>query len=655
MELKNLQIENFFSYGPSVAIDFEAIAGSPCLIQGKVKGASEDSNGAGKSAMFEAFHWCLTGRTVRGVKAKEVVRSGENKVFVQSLFNHAGKAWQVSRTWSDKVKKIEVVVDEKTHEFHDSRQGTESLFEMLGISQEVFSLLTFTGRKFISFSYLSPKERADLVDNVVDGTLWKKGSELAGRKLSAVKTELKGKEFRKDELEGDARDADKHIEAKEQELKVFKEDVCVKYRAEAKEKIAAVESELDKARAIYNIAKESLSKDLESVEIANKQIVAMENTLESASSKYEASFREHMQIKGELEDRKRKIASLHEKLPAIQKALDDLKQQKDTGKCPACGQELQADYDWEKHRQKEKEIDSSAKQILAGIESEEKLLADASEKEVVLKGYVDKNNDRKQQIIAQSANEKRQVNAVISSYKTREMDLNGKGKEVERIQGVLAAEQKKEQDVEIYIAATQSKLDHQFDTLKEKKKEISAAIEKNKNEMLILLQEETVYEYWKKGFKDIYYSKFDYFLEFLESLLNDYCWRQGLDVDSVCLSSHRQLASGEQKPEITLTVKRGGEMLSLDSLSEGETQRMDLAVFLSLREVLSRFGMSNWNLMVLDEPLSGLDAHGMEEAFRIVSDMSADNQVFVIDHNSEFKNRFASVLTVVKDGSSRIE
>ena len=65
---KQLSIENFMSIG-NVDIDFDAMTGFNTIIgENNMIQDNAKSNGSGKSSIFEALVWTLTGTTMRGNK-----------------------------------------------------------------------------------------------------------------------------------------------------------------------------------------------------------------------------------------------------------------------------------------------------------------------------------------------------------------------------------------------------------------------------------------------------------------------------------------------------------------------------------------------------------------------------------------------------------
>ena len=98
------------------------------------------------------------------------------------------------------------------------------------------------------------------------------------------------------------------------------------------------------------------------------------------------------------------------------------------------------------------------------------------------------------------------------------------------------------------------------------------------------------------------------------------------------------------------------EDFSYASFSEGEKQRIDLALLFTWREVARIKNSVNTNLMILDEIFdSSLDSTGTEEFLKIIRYVIKDANIFVISHKTGLEDRFESVLRFEKvKGFSRM-
>jgi len=92
---------------------------------------------------------------------------------------------------------------------------------------------------------------------------------------------------------------------------------------------------------------------------------------------------------------------------------------------------------------------------------------------------------------------------------------------------------------------------------------------------------------------------------------------------------------------------------SYSSFSEGEKQRIDLAVLLALREVCRLKASVTTNLLFFDEVFdSSLDADGSAEVLRVLKSVITDTNIVVISHTIEeqLQDHFDEVLTFRKTG-----
>jgi energy-coupling factor transporter ATP-binding protein EcfA2 len=98
------------------------------------------------------------------------------------------------------------------------------------------------------------------------------------------------------------------------------------------------------------------------------------------------------------------------------------------------------------------------------------------------------------------------------------------------------------------------------------------------------------------------------------------------------------------------------EDFSYSSFSEGEKQRIDLALLFTWREVAKFKNSTNTNLLILDEVFdSSLDGLGTEDFIKIIRYVIRDCNIFIISHKAGMDDRFESVLKFEKvKGFSRM-
>lgn len=89
---------------------------------------------------------------------------------------------------------------------------------------------------------------------------------------------------------------------------------------------------------------------------------------------------------------------------------------------------------------------------------------------------------------------------------------------------------------------------------------------------------------------------------------------------------------------------------SYDSFSEGEKQRIDLALLFTWREIAKRKNSVSTNMLILDETFdASLDADGVENLFKILDTIDDSVSIFVISHQRELlRDKFERTITFEK-------
>ena len=100
------------------------------------------------------------------------------------------------------------------------------------------------------------------------------------------------------------------------------------------------------------------------------------------------------------------------------------------------------------------------------------------------------------------------------------------------------------------------------------------------------------------------------------------------------------------------------EDFTYSSFSEGEKQRIDLALLFTWREIAKLKNSANTNLLIMDEIFdSSLDGFGTEDFLKIIKFVVKDSNTFIISHNESLYDRFSNVIKFekTKNFSSKTE
>ena len=86
------------------------------------------------------------------------------------------------------------------------------------------------------------------------------------------------------------------------------------------------------------------------------------------------------------------------------------------------------------------------------------------------------------------------------------------------------------------------------------------------------------------------------------------------------------------------------------SFSEGEKQKIDLALLFTWRAIAKLRNSINTNLLIMDEVFdSSLDQNATDYLFNIINDVAKDNNIFIISHKEHMNEKFSNVVKFVKN------
>ena len=117
------------------------------------------------------------------------------------------------------------------------------------------------------------------------------------------------------------------------------------------------------------------------------------------------------------------------------------------------------------------------------------------------------------------------------------------------------------------------------------------------------------------------------------------------------LSAMDFFVSFELDGEFNETIKsRYRDNFTYASFSEGEKQKIDLALLFTWRAIAKMRNSINTNLLIMDEVFdSSLDQNATDYLFNIINDVAKDNNIFIISHKEHMNEKFSNVVKFVKN------
>jgi len=117
----------------------------------------------------------------------------------------------------------------------------------------------------------------------------------------------------------------------------------------------------------------------------------------------------------------------------------------------------------------------------------------------------------------------------------------------------------------------------------------------------------------------------------------------------ITFNTQTQLKSGQMKEQFSVEVTNKNGARTYDGSSGGEKARADLAITLTLSDLVASRSKKSYPQRWFDEPFESLDEAGIEAVMELLAKMVAScGTIFVITHQDTMKSLFNKVITVAK-------
>jgi len=401
-------------------------------------------------------------------------------------------------------------------------------------------------------------------------------------------------------------------------------NIFTKMNVLLKEKVAKIKEEIKDVTYNVDLIKEKISlqrkylKDVtdlneEQVRIRNEKIltiraqVAELQSSNGVSSQYIEEYQEDAsrEMAKALKKQSKMIeygAQFKEKMRSIAKEAQFFSEH---DQCPTCEQGLEAEFKESKVEQAKvkakelQEVMNKAEKEISAVNSEIQRLEDIHEK-----------------------------------IRSAQNDINGNNREIDRLQEEIKTLEQEihsmnvgDGDVKVIREGLESLIADR-DTLTERKLE--------------LLDDKTYSEACAEMLKDtgIKTKVIKQYLPVMNKLINNY-----LQVLDFFVSFNLDESFNEE------IKSRHRDKFNYSSFSEGEKQRIDLALLFAWRQIAKMKNSVSTNLLLLDETFdSSLDSDGVDNLLKILGTLEDDTNVFVISHKrDELDGKFRSKIEFTKE------
>jgi DNA repair exonuclease SbcCD ATPase subunit len=631
MRLVRISLQNFLSYGPRQDILLDA-RGLVAVLGLNKDSAGSDSNGSGKSGLLEGVVWVLFGETMRGYRGDEVI----NRVVGKNCFGEIevednGDTYVVNRTRKAPAKKPNNLVLEVNGK--DISQGvmadTQALINtIVGMDFKTFSQSVMLSHGHVPFSQLTDKAQKEVLEDILQIGELAKAQDAVRRRVSARSQDLATARAKLDAAEEQRRQTQVTLNKLTEQRRQHAQVIAKRKR----------ELQTSKAATEARIAEIYLSTGL-------AELIAKQEKLQKAATKLQEKRQKHQQqrlsvtqvaaqARGVIEGEERALLQRQQVLKRDMNAVDAL-----VGKeCPTCHQVLTPD---------------AAESCMDAWAREEGKIRGPSLRDVAKK---------KQRVTNKEQLALDKITADEKKLSTKLQDAEGK------LQLATAQVHKRQATLQLICELEQQAWNYQqeIDSLDASAKPYDSIIEDTEAEITNLegvarrhdyrirayVIELSHLQYWNHGFGNQGLKSYllDSVVPYLTTRAQHYAdILSGGDL-RIEFSTQTTLKNGSVKDQfqVKVTNQRGADVYQGNS--DGEKQRIDLAVGWALGDLAATRAKKPIRFKALDEPFTNLDETGEDGVVRLLHAVLADYEtILCITHSTHLRNQFPQEIVVTRE------
>ena len=621
INFKSILIENFMSIGNAqIQLNDQGYM----LVSGINNNPTDTarSNGSGKSSIFEAIVWCLTGETMRG--NKDIVnRYGDDGALVDMQFVINDNTYKLIRTKDHSQHKtnLKIYIDGEDKSGKGIRDSEKLLKDYLpDLTPSLIGSVIVLGQGLPSrFTNNSPSGRKEVLEKLCksDFMIEDLKDRISSRK-SSLQSILRATEDNLLTLKTKLSMTEKSLSNKEANLVTLNETPDYSERInEVNGIIQQYENELNELRIAINYKNRIIEDTNNTIfntqqQRANDEQVVLDKYTDGINN-LQTTIND---VKVELNTRKQELNKLRN--------ITDI--------CPTCKQKLP---DVHKPDTRELECNIGEKEIeLKDYECQ------ISELKFNRQQEIDNVREQHGNMLSRYRNDVAKYNEELDSLNVQQNNISYKLKESEKeltyMQHSMSTRAKEIEDCISSIDTYKQEIQTLNNDILYKTNE-----ESNINDRLSIINKfNTVVTRDFRGYL------LQNFIKFIDDKAKEYCQ----DIFGTTL----------------IEFKLDGNNISIsyndkqyEALSGGERQKVDLIIQFSIRDMLCKYTNFSTNLLVLDEIFDNLDDLGSQKIIDLISNKLCDiSSIFIISHHgNELNIPYDNELIIVKnsDGVSLIQ
>lgn len=598
---------NFLSLGH---VEFSLDNNGTVLVEGINTNVSDcaSSNGSGKSSLFNAICWCLTGETIQGVSNNICNIFSDGSCYVTLNFDLNNNSFEVTRQKDDKTHSLKITKNGQDVSGKGIRESTKVLeYELGDLTSELIGSIIVLGQGLPHrFSNNTPAGRKELLEKLSKSDFM----------IEDIKNRLNS---RKDELGNDLGNKKNYIVEEKAKL-----DIYDGYIVDSKNKLENLQgidfSGIKTLNDLVEMTEDGCRQKQAEIDKVDETINHLTEQLLNATSKRDEEI---SQVQAEHD---KQVEPLLVELKRLDRELDDTKfkiKHADDDICPTCGQRIpdKEHIDKQPLLDKESELENKLNDI-QNVLNELKESTDNA-KAVIMTTYsvanlsasINSANKEKQELQKSLTTLNNNKSDYATQLATMRAELEAYEKNIEQLNQVISLNEARKQSSEekiVYYNEEVDGLSQHLDVV---------------NQMLTIV---------KRDFRGYLLTNV---IDFINAKANEYA----------------NVVFGNKRIRFELDGNNINIMYCdkpYENLSGGEKQKLDLIIQFALKDMLSSYLNIYCNILVLDEIFDNLDAIGCEKVLNLIASLDDVSSVYIISHHAdELQIPYDSKIVIEKDSS----
>lgn len=613
IEFNSIHIESFMSLG-DITLDLRD--GGYILLQGLNNNQQDSakSNGSGKSSIWEALVWCLTGNTIRGCKEVENIYL-DGGTLIELDFDIDNHNYLLLRAKNHKQYKTNLIfkVDGEDKSGKGIRDTEKILKDYLPeLTPSLISSVIVLGQGLPArFTNNTPSGRKEVLEKLSKSDYMIEDlKNRISHRLSTVQSAIRDNEDKYLVKQIQLNSTKQLLEESSNLLKSIEDKDTYQSRInELNNKLVELEESNSIRSKDINTYEEALTF---TINVINQIYVEQEKEISEIKSLYEQPL---LELQYAIHECEISIKSLREDISNTENIRDV---------CPTCGQKLPNVFipDVSGKKQELENLKQSLEVLNSDFDNklQEKNIKIESIKHNFETSLADNENKQKEL--------KKDIELLKSEYSRISTSINAIEKDILLNQNLLSSIEDKRKQYEDKILKCSSDIEN-----------ISSDLFLIENKLQELNQKLDVVRKFdtivKRDFRGYLLSTV---INYIDKKSKEYC--------SIVFEN------------TLIDFKLDGNNISIsysnkeyEMLSGGEKQKVDLIVQFAIRDMLCEYLDFNSSILVLDEIFDNLDEKGCNKVIELISSKLQDiNSIYIISHHADELNIPAdSYITIIKD------